>query len=334
MAEPTPQLGTDMLSAQDAIKAMLVPEEENTTAEDALEAKPEAEEEAEGEVETLDASEEGEAEEGLYEEETEGEEIDEPFDLMSAKVDMDGEETTVEELRQGYLRRKDYTRKTQELAEKRKAFESEQALVYQERSQYAQLLEPLRQKLEQKEEEPDWDMLYDTDPRMAAKAEREWKKRQQTKEEELQAIRSEQQRIHQLYNQRLEQEKQQYAEQQRVILPDLIPEWRDPKVAQTEAQGVRDYLLQNGVPEEQVRELRDALMVKIARKAWLYDQGEKKVATAKSVKPKPRGKTLRSGNKARQPQRRSEAQKALTKAKTSGTMLDAAAAIRMNLLGD
>lgn len=334
MAENSNPLGTDLYSAQNAIRAMLAPEEDNAAATDALEA-----ETTEEVVEEAEASEEMEAtgednsvvegsEEELEVEEDAGSSEDESFNILGAIVEVDGEEITVEELKAANLRQRDYTRKTQELAEQRKTLEAQYSEIERERAQYAQMLPALQQRLEQKEQEPDWDTLYDTDPTMAAKAERQWRKQQDEREAQMQAVQAEQQRLQALQQQKVQQMQEQYVSQQREILPEVIPEWRDSKVAAQEATQIRDFLLGEGFTEQDIGGLTNATLVKLARKAMLYDRGETRVTAAKAKPKKARAKTLRSGTKASQPRPKSDAQKAIQNAKQSGRVQDAAQAIK------
>lgn len=334
MAENSNPQGTDLYSAQNAIRAMLAPEEDNAAATDALEAETTEEvvEEAEA-SEEMEATEEdnsvveGSEEELEVEEDAESSE-DESFDILGAIVEVDGEEITVEELKAANLRQRDYTRKTQELAEQRKTLEAQYSEIERERAQYAQMLPALQQRLEQKEQEPDWDTLYDTDPTMAAKAERQWRKQQDEREAQMQAVQAEQQRLQALQQQKAQQMQEHYVSQQREILPEVIPEWRDSKVAAQEATQIRDFLLGEGFTEQDIGGLTNATLVKLARKAMLYDRGETRVTAAKAKPKKARAKTLKSGTKASQPRPKSDAQKAIQNAKQSGRVQDAAQAIR------
>ena len=190
------------------------------------------------------------------------------------------------------------------------------------------MLPALQQRLEQKEQEPDWDTLYDTDPTMAAKAERQWRKQQEERQAQIAAVQAEQQRVQALQKEKMQQMQEQYVTQQREILPEVIPEWRDTKVAAQEATQVRDFLLGEGFTEQDIGGLTNATLVKLARKAMLYDRGETRVTAAKAKPKKARAKTLRSGTKASQPRPKSDAQKAIQNAKQSGRVQDAAQAIK------
>ena len=330
MSEANNPLGTDLQTAQNAIRAMLTPQEDTVTEPDALEAEaveveaemPEEAEEYEQEYATED--------EGDFEAEDDaGEQDDASFDLLSATVEVDGEEITVEELKRGNLRQRDYTRKTQELAEARKQLEANYEEIQRERAQYAQMLPALQERLQQPvEQEPDWDTLYDTDPTMAAKAERQWRKQQEERAAQLQAVEAERQRMMGLEQQRLEQMQARYFEEQREILPELIPEWRDSSVASKEAKDIRGFLLKEGFSEQDVNGLTNATLVKLARKAMLYDQGQTRATEAKKKPKTQKTKTLKAGSRSTQPRPKSEQKQALQRVRQTGRVQDAAAAIK------
>jgi hypothetical protein len=331
MSEANNPLGTDLNTAQNAIRDMIAPQEDNVTDTEALEVEA-VEAEAEMPEDTEEYSQEYEAEpEGDFEYEDEADEQgDASFDILAATVEVDGEEITVEELKRGNLRHRDYTRKTQELAEARREMVAQAEEIERERAQYAQMLPALQERLQQPvEQEPDWDTLYDTDPTMAAKAERQWRKQQEERAAQLDAVQAERQRMAQLEHQRVEQMQSQYFEQQRQILPEIIPEWRDTSVASKEAKDIRSFLLTEGFTEQDVNGLTNATLVKLARKAMLYDKGQTRATEAKQ-KPKtqkPR-KTLKAGSRGSQPKPRSEQQQALQRARQTGRVNDAAAAIK------
>ncbi|MAO19839.1 MAG: hypothetical protein CMJ25_03720 [Phycisphaerae bacterium] len=331
MAENNTPNGIGLSEAQNAISAMMAPQEDNATEVDA-----QAEETEVLEAEMLD-EEEGEetpeAEASDLDGEDEADEDDDTsqdFDIMAAAVDVNGEEKTVEELKSGYLRQQDYTRKTQALSEEKKVFAEQRAAVDQERAQYAEALPMLAQQIQQSvEQEPDWDTLYDTDPALAAKAERQWRKQLEDKQKQLQAVQTEQQRMQQLHQQRMDQARAQFVDQQREVLPDLIPEWRDTKVAAQEAGEIREFLLQTGFPEQDIDGMNSALLVKMARLAMLQARGANRADKAKA-KPKPAkgSKTMRAGSRGTQPKPKNAVREAQQRLKSTGRVNDAAAAIK------
>ena len=102
------------------------------------ETEAETEEETEEETEAEDTPEEGitEAEEDAEEETEEQAEEETPKYVTEGLVEIDGEDVDIQELKQGHLRQQDYTRKTQQVAEDRKAAE-------QQRQQYESQLNAL-----------------------------------------------------------------------------------------------------------------------------------------------------------------------------------------------
>ena len=126
----TPQ-GTDLYSAQNAIRSMLTPQQDNVATDDALEANATQVEDAEmpdDQEEEYEAQADNSAVEGSESDldDDDDDDGDEYGTLdLSTTIEVDGEERTIEELRSGFLRQKDYTRKTQELAENRKVQEQE-----------------------------------------------------------------------------------------------------------------------------------------------------------------------------------------------------------------
>ena len=336
MAEPNNPLGTDLFTAQNAIRQMIAPQEDTATEPNALEAETqEAEQPIEEEAEMPEAeaeySEEYEAaEEGELDETDEAEQDDDQsFDLLGAIVEVDGEEMTVEELRRGNLRQRDYTRKTQELAEQRRVVDEQQQRVDQMEAQYSQLLPALQDRLEMPmEQEPDWDTLYETDPNMAARAERKWRATQDERKAQLDAVKQERARLAQAEQERMAQYQAQYAEQQRSMLPEIIPEWRDASVAKKEASDIREFLIKEGFSQNDVDGLANATLVKLARKAMLFDQGQTRATKAKTAKAKPKAKTMKAGSRGSQPAPTSAQTQAFQRSKQTGRMADAAAAIK------
>lgn len=131
----TEQTATDSApSAEERLAALYTAPDEDT-AETEADIKPEDEDE--GEVEVVedegeaDADDSEEAEDGQTEDEEDEadseEESDEADDDDKAEqlVEIEGEQLTLEEVKLGYLRQSDYTKKTQAVAEQRKAVEEE-----------------------------------------------------------------------------------------------------------------------------------------------------------------------------------------------------------------
>ena len=216
----SPDMGIS--SAQSAILDMLTPSQEDT-AEDSEER---VDESLEGEVldETAEEySDELDAEEDeidLDYDEQEQDELETGGTIFTVKVNGQEIEVGLDELKAGYSRQSDYTKKSQALSEERKSFEQDRNAVLLERQQYAQLLGALQTQLTAfSEPKPDFDRMYDEDPIEATRMERQWTQRQSERVQKLKAIQLEQQRVAQA-----NQQQQQLSNSS----TDLISSTRDP----------------------------------------------------------------------------------------------------------
>jgi len=140
------------------------------------------------------------------------------------KVKASGEEVEVEldELIKGYQQGTDYTKKSQALAEQRKAIEAERGhleQVKQERQAYAQKLQALDSFLTQQNRGVDLDVLKETDPIGYAVAVAE----QSQREKQLAVVRNEQQRIAQQQQAEQQASLQSHLRQESEKLVSLIP---------------------------------------------------------------------------------------------------------------
>ena len=147
--QPAPQAHEEQTqpgSIWEAQEAILKIEESERETPETEEATPTEEEESQPVEEGKSFEEETEEEEEADEAEEESEETDEEAEeelLYAVKVDGGEQEVTLDELMKGYSRQSDYTKKTQELAEGRKAigqlysqYNSEIGALQQERQQY------------------------------------------------------------------------------------------------------------------------------------------------------------------------------------------------------
>jgi len=301
-----PSTGIGLHEATLAISNLLGPEEDNQEETEALDQETGQEYESE-EVEEYEEYEEAEADEDSDpdDDDTEEEATQELTDDLTVKVKVDGQEmeVTLSELRNGYSRTADYTRKATALAEQRKAFESEAEAIRAERAQYAQMLPILQQQIQQQNAaEPDWDNLYDEDPIEAARLERHWRRTKEEQTQRLVAIQAEQQRLAAEEAKQRTMHTQAVIEAERSRLPEVIPEWKDQATMMKEAQELREWATSNGLTEQDINSLTQAAHIALVRKAMLYDKGARNVAKAKQpVKQKARVVRPGSGNTSAKP---------------------------------
>lgn len=297
-----PSTGIGLHEATLAISNLLGPEEDNQGDAEALDQETDQEAETE-EVEEYEDNTEYDETEEVEDSDPDDEDYEEeatqelPEDL-SLKVKVDGKEVevTLAELRNGYSRTADYTRKATALAEQRKAFEAEAEAIRAERAQYAQMLPILQQQIQQQNAaEPDWDNLYDEDPIEAARLERHWRRTKEEQTQRLTAIQAEQQRLAEEEAKQRTQHMQAVVEAERTRLPEVIPEWKDQATMMKEAQELREWATSNGLTEQDINSLTQASHIALVRKAMLYDKGVRNVEKAKQP-AKQKARVVRPGS--------------------------------------
>ena len=324
-----PSTGIGLHEATLAISNLLGPEEDNQEETEALDQETGQGDESE-EVEEYEEYEETEADEDSDpdDEDTEEEATQELTDDLTVKVKVDGQEmeVTLAELRNGYSRTADYTRKATALAEQRKAVESEVEAIRAERAQYAQMLPILQQQIQQQNAaEPDWDTLYDEDPIEAAKLERHWRRTKEEQTQRLTAIQAEQRRLAEEEAKQRTVQMQAVVEAERSRLPEVIPEWKDQATMMKEAQELREWATSNGLTEQDINSLTQAAHIALVRKAMLYDKGTRNVAKAKQpAKQKARVVRPGSSNTSAKPGS-NDVKRASKRLAQTGRIMDAAA---------
>lgn len=325
MENQTPMSVADAASALDQMMLPLDGEQQKTDkarlTEDNSEVAVSVDEELD--VQDDESNEETTEEQSELDEETEEEE--KPTEVYTVKVDGKEIDVTLDELQKGYSRTQDYTRKTQQIAETRKAVEAEASAIRAEREQYAQLLGALKQQLESTEAPVDMDRLYNDDPI-------EWVRQSEVmrqKQDKLAAIQSEQQRLSQLTAQQRAQEMQAHLATQQEALIQAVPEWKDSKKAQAEKALLVEFGKKIGFSDDELKNVYDHRAVIALRKAALYDQMMSKRGQIKPVvnngprtaKPSAAGRVSTTTESTRAKQRLAK----------TGRVTDAASAIELLL---
>jgi len=280
--------------------------------------------------ETLEASEEEvESEEQSEEETYEAEDSDEVEEeteeeapqKFTVKASGEEKEVTFDELVSGYQLGADYTKKTQELAENRKAVEAEAKAIIeaqQVRDTYAQRLQAVEQLLTMNDSPEDIASMKENDQigwaiKVAEMTE---------KKEQLEAVRAEQQRIAQQQQADRAQAMQRQIAQESAKLAEVLPEFSDKAKGEQIRNEIRNYGKTVGFTDQELSQVYDSRHVLVLHKAAMYDKLQKsKPGVQKKVANAP--KMIKSGTKVKQGnndvQKRQKAQ-----LKGSGKVRDAA----------
>jgi hypothetical protein len=285
-------------------------------------AQPEVDQQESEEVEYSAESEtEDYTDENAEETEYQEEETEEP-QRFKVKIDNEEIEVTLEELQQGYSRTKDYTKKTQALAETRKTVEAERARIEeakQLRDTYAQRLQVIEQMLNQPADNENLAELKESDPigyaiKVAERSERE---------KQLQAVQAEKQRIAQQQSQEQQEQLKNHLALEAQKLKEWIPEFRDEVKADLARKDIRAYAKSIGFSDQELANVYDARAVQTLYKAMQYEKLMKgKSVATKKVNDAP--KTLRAGNGGQVNAENDATKRQMQKLKQSGKKSDAA----------
>ena len=326
----TPEQGSGELTVRDAAAAFegfLSAGEDSNEQPEAVEA--EANEAVEEEVdesgeEEVVADESMEAQdEGDEEAEVEEEDLEEETQYYTVKAAGEEKQVTLDELMQGYQLGADYTKKTQEVAEQRKAVEAERQAVEeakQVRDTYAQRLQAIEQFLTSGEDSAeDLAAMKENDPIGYAVKVAELTE----KKEQLAQVRAEQQRLAQQQQAEQQQNMAKFVQQEAQKLSQVLPEFSDPAKGEQLRSEIRNYGKSVGFTDNELPQVYDSRHVLMLHKAMQYDKLQKaKPSVKKKVAEAP--KMVKSGTKVKEGNRDIRKQQ-MNRLKQSGKVRDAAA---------
>lgn len=310
---PQGSVDNSVSGAANAFMSFLEPQAE--------EAKAQPEPSAEQSEEYSDASQFEEQDVSAEEAESQEEEVEE---LPKYRVKVSGEEVEVslDELLNGYSRTADYQKKTQSLAEQRKAVEADRVKIAEAaktRETYAQRLQVIEQLLQQQDQGEDLSNLKAEDPiayavAMAEKMERE---------KQLQAVQMERQRVQQEQQSYTQAQLQKHIQAEQAKLVEAIPEFKDDVKAEVIRRDIRNYAKAQGFSDQELSQVYDSRAVLALYKAAQYDKlMAGKGVTSKKVANAP--KTIRPGTSNPQSSENETAKKDRAALRQSGNKKDAA----------
>ena len=196
------------------------------------------------------------------------------------KLTINGQETevTLDELKKGYSRQSDYTRKTEKLSQDRKSVEeknSEYTRLNEEakikRDQYQNQLQVLSEQLRATEPQVDMERLYQEDPAEFVK-----QKAEQDRRKELQAAaQQEQDRIRQEKQQESEKVYSQYLDNERKLLAEKLPIYGDKDKGPEFVKNLTNYAKSIGYADQEIAMLVDHRAVMMLANAYRYDKLKK-----------------------------------------------------------
>ena len=279
-ANPLKGAETDVSKAADSILGLLTPnneapkEEEDKkiqqnspelqNEESSNEDQPQEQEikEEETEVESQDETEE-ETSEDVSQDEEQIDTQEKQDSTYNVKVAGQEFEVTLDELRNGYQRDADYRRKTEELSNDRKDFQSEsekQKLDYSNRlNELNNLVSTTQQQLTDETNNVDLEQLYEDDPSEAMKVEHKLRRKQEKLNLAMQKVQSEQ-----------KIQFDSYLQDQQNKLTNKMPEFSDPTKASSLKNNMRNFLSSHGFNNQEVGQIYDHRIIMLVNEAMKY----------------------------------------------------------------
>lgn len=234
--------------------------------------------------EELDDDQEEDPEEATNDDDDEPEEIEIDDDFLVA-ISVDGEErqASLKDLKRLYGQEASLTRKSQEVATKRK--EAEESFVRANAS-YQKLIERAEARFKPYSEV---DMLV-ASRQMSAEDFASLRREAKEAEEDLKFLKEEAQSFYSEAQQQYQAQQQEAAKECVKVLEEQLPDWGNELY-----NDIRQYAVSAGLPQEQVDQYVDPTVIMLINKARLYDQSQKTIESKKAkAKKTSRGKVLRS----------------------------------------
>mgnify|MGYP003108430503 FL=1 len=212
-------------------------------------------------------------------------------ELYKIKVGDQELEVTLDELKNGYSRQQDYTRKTKKLSEdKTQVDDLQKSLTRQNeeakirRDQYEKQLEVLSQHLKSTENNVDLDRLYQEDPAEYVRQKAEIDRRK----EMMEATRQEQQRVMAEKQKEHEKTYNAYLEKERKLLAEKLPIYGDKDKGPTFVKNLTDYAKSIGYTDQEISMLVDHRAVLMLANAYRYNKLRNSKVKDKKVVKTPR----------------------------------------------
>jgi hypothetical protein len=288
-------------------------------------------EQPEAQAEANDSEAESDESESSYEESDEseveqddGDEEQQEPQKFRVKAAGEEREVTLDDLIRSYQLGTDYTKKSQAVAEERKAVEAERQRIEEARSlrdQYAERLQVIEQMLNQQPQEENLDYLKENDPIGYAVKVAELSQR----EKQLAQVQAERQRIAEQQQRERQEELGKVVQAEARKLAEALPEYADPQKGETIRQQLREFGLKAGFSDSELANVYDSRAVLTLWKAMQYDKLQSaKPSITKKVNEAP--KVMKSGVSQPRDSGSEELRKLKARAKQSGRVADAARA--------
>jgi hypothetical protein len=190
-------------------------------------------------------------------------------ETYTIKVNGAERKVTLNDLKEGFQLKSDYTRSKQELADREQQLGLRSQGVDQQEEQYGQLLGAMHQRLESMiPAEPDWARLAAADPIEHTRQRAAWDQLQT----QMKSVEQEQERVVTSRQQKFQHNYQGYMQDQQRRLLNVMPELSEPGKAQEFFSNLNQYAVNEyGFTPQEVASISDHRFALLADKARKWD---------------------------------------------------------------
>lgn len=247
-------------------------------------------------------------------------------ELYDVTVNGQIQKVNLDELKQGYSKGLDYTKKTMDLGDQRRSLETERDTISKEKDEVSKLREEYAKKLNvveqnlQIEDNVDWVKLAQDDP-----SEYAIKKAEYDKKKDLQdRIQKEQARVNEERKQEQEKIYQNFIQSENKKLIEKMPVFGDEKKVNKVMQDIGQFALKSGYTEQELNMLVDHRALITLYQAAKYDQLlQKKGLQDKKVKTNTRMISSEAKNQTQSTDKKIRVNDRMKQLKKSGSVKDA-----------
>jgi hypothetical protein len=176
--------------------------------------------------------------------------------------DIGGEQVSLSELRDGYMRNTTFTQKAQQIAEERRVFQANMRDVNEVRGQALQAIEQIKQELAvqfQLAEQPDWEFLIENDPGEYVRQQAKWQKREAAVRQLYEAQMALSQK-----NAAYEQEQHENAlRESNARFYEKYPDLKDRAKATEAFDKITSFLSESGFAPEEIQGISDFRIIDV-----------------------------------------------------------------------
>jgi hypothetical protein len=212
----------------------------------------------------------------------------------------------IDKIKNGILMQGDYTRKTQALAEEKKAFESERTQSLEKAAEVLEIAQAMVYGQQPKHTTQELLALKQSDP-IAYEQALEAKILYEQKQAEIKDLTD---KVGAQYQEQQQATMQARLAEQSEILIGLEPGFADEKVATEKVEVMSEYLKGIGGDPAVLNNVTDAIVIKVLHDAAMADKTQKQVSATKAPKKKTASKTvIRKGTSASKAEKQAAAQR-------------------------